>query len=114
MMNSSRFIDRTVPPESEFRGIADPKRPTRTPFRRPPPTRKPTQIVKAVTNVCAGAEAGPNRWVRRFHVKVQNITSKRCSYVWLNEDEIPPEDVARLVDLYRAHIESKLLIVPSK
>jgi hypothetical protein len=114
MMNSSRFIDRTVPPESEFRGIADPKRPTRTPFRRPPPTRKPTQIVKAVTNVCAGAEAGPNRWVRRFQVKVQNMTSKRCSYVWLNEDEIPPEDVARLVELYRAHIESKLLIVPSE
>ncbi|OHT16969.1 hypothetical protein TRFO_41421 [Tritrichomonas foetus] len=112
MLNTSPFIDRKKRASSQFRGIVDPLPPKRKTHVRAAPTRRPTQIVDSVVNISLGQEVGPGRRLRKFHVRVVSTSTKKPSYVWINEDEIPPEDVQRLLDLYRKHIESKMIIIP--
>jgi hypothetical protein len=51
-------------------------------------------------------------FVRRFNVRVENALTHKSQYLWINEDKISQEDVAKLVEMYRRHIEEKLTINP--
>ena len=108
----------TAPPvqylPSTFRGIVDPKLPQRHTIPRVAPTRRTNQVVEGVVNITLGPEIEYGKRLRKFHVRVRNELTKRLSYVWINEDEIPPDDVRRLCELYKAHIESKMLIIKEK
>ena len=108
----------TAPPvqylPSTFRGIVDPKLPQRHTIPRVAPTRRTNQVVEGVVNITLGQEIEYGKRLRKFHVRVRNELTKRLSYVWINEDEIPPDDVRRLCELYKAHIESKMLVIKEK
>ena len=108
----------TAPPvkylPSSFRGIVDPKLPQRHTIPRVAPTRRTNQVVEGVVNITLGQEIAYGKRLRKFHVRIRNELTKRLSYVWINEDEIPPDDVKRLCELYKAHIESKMLVIKEK
>ena len=122
MMNASPFVEQKKPKRKltekekgypSFRGIMDPVRPKTSVHRVTTPSRRPTQIIQGVINIVLGDEIAPGRYLRKFHVKVQNVNSKRISYAWIHEDEIPEEDVRRLVDMYKRLIESKMTVLPN-
>jgi hypothetical protein len=120
LLKSSREKMRTCPfmsptprrPATAFRGIADPVPPPPHVFKRGAPTRRPTQMVAGVANVAFGREIAPGRKIRKFHVKVRSMLSEKVSYVWINEDDIPNEDVEALVEMYRNHIQAKMVVMP--
>jgi hypothetical protein len=43
---------------------------------------------------------------------VENLLTHRSQYLWIVEDEISPEDVARLVEMYKKHIGKKMAVIP--
>jgi hypothetical protein len=96
----------------EFRGIVDPVMPPLRSVRRGEKTRTPDYVVQKVTNISFGREIAPGRRIRKFHVEVKGMTSKKMSYICINEDEIGDEDVRRLCELFRRQIESKMVVVP--
>lgn len=105
---------KTMP--TSFRGIVDPNptRPKKSFIVGAAPAKKPTQVVDSVINITLGAEISNSRRIRIFHVRVVNTITKKFSYVKVKEDEISEEDASRLVDLYRQHIESKMIIIPGE
>ena len=111
LMNTSPFIDRKKYVSPNFRGIVDPHPQPKTIHLKARPTKRPTQVVDSVVNIALGQEVGPDRRVRKFLVRVINTNSQKASYIWINEDEIPEADVQRLVNLYKEHISSKMVIV---
>ena len=119
MMHTSPFVEKKRKlTEREkgfpsFRGIVDPVRPKTAVRKKAPSTRRPNQIIQGVINISLGDEIEPGRRIRKFHVKVQNMMSKKISYAWISEDEIPEEDVRTLVNMYRKLIESKMTILPN-
>lgn len=110
-MNSTKFIDRTMKPVETFRGIGDPVRPQHRTIPRNAPARKPNQFVQDVVNITPGHDMGYGKKSRRFNVRVENALTHKSQYIWINEDEVSPEDVERLMNLYRKHIESKMTII---
>lgn len=101
---------------SSFRGIVDPvPRRQKKIFARKQSTRKkPAQVVDCVVNITLGAEVADFRRIRIFHVRVINTITKKYSYVNVKEDEISEEDAERLIELYKQHIESKIMIIPGE
>ena len=108
----TKFIDRTIKPVETFRGIGDPVAPRHVAVPRVKPIRRANRLVQDVVNVAPGAYIGGGRQLRRFNVRVENALTHKSQYVWINEDEVSPEDVARLIDLYQKHIASKMTIIP--
>jgi hypothetical protein len=49
--------------------------------------------------------------MRKFNVRVENLLTRRSQYLWIHEDEVAEEDVARLVEMYRSHIEKKFTVI---
>ena len=111
-MNTTKFINRASKPVETFRGISQPVAPQRRSLSRGPSHRPPSQFIQDVVNVTTGPDIGYGRQLRRFNVRVENVMTHKSRYVWINEDEVSPEDTARLISLYRRHIQSKLKIVP--
>jgi hypothetical protein len=112
MMNTTKFIDRTIKPPETFKGVNLPVKPWRPTITRSSPSRRPLQFVQDVVNISLGAELGYGRKLRRFNVRIENVLTKKSSYIWIGEDEVGPEDIEKLIALYRRHIESKLTIIP--
>lgn len=96
---------------SAFRGIPQPRIQQRMHITRTAPKRKTDKMVTDVVNIVNGGFGTDGRQLRKFHVKMTNQTTKKTDYVWINEDEIPTEDVCKLLDIYADHIKSKLLII---
>lgn len=113
MLQTSPFIDRSKRSQSAFRGVVMPNAPARNVQLRTKSTRRPSQVVEGVVNVTLGPENGYGRPLRKFHVKIVGTNSKKVQYVWISEDELPEEDVQRLVSLYRNFIESKMTVIPN-
>jgi hypothetical protein len=65
LMNTSKFIDRTVRPVDTFRGIGKPVNPPRVTVPKTAPTRKPNQFIQDVVNVIMGPD--------RFSFKGKNV-----------------------------------------
>jgi len=112
MLSKSPFIERKVMKQELFRGIVDPKAPIRNTIPKTAPSRRPNQFVNGVVNVILGQELSNGHKLRKFHVKLHNPITNKSQYIWINEDEVSEDDVKRLVDLYKTHIESKMAIVP--
>lgn len=112
MLSTSKFIDRKKSTNDTFRGIGDPVKPSRVAVAKSTPTRQPNQFVQDVVNIIFGPDIGYGKKLRKFHVRVENQLTHRSSYAWIAEDEIPIEDVQRLLDLYRRHIEARYTIIP--
>ena len=111
-MNTTKFINRATQPIETFRGIPPPVAPRRRTLSRGPSHRPPSQFIQDVVNITPGPDAGDGRRYRRFNVRVENAMTRKSQYVWINEDEVSPEDADRLIKLYRRHIETKMKIVP--
>lgn len=111
-MLDTKFIDRTIKPVETFRGIGDPGAAKVAVVPRVKPIRRGNRLVQDVVNITQGAYVGGGRHLRRFNVRVENALTHKSQYVWISEDEVSPDDVAMLVQLYRKHIESKMMIIP--
>jgi hypothetical protein len=111
LMTTSKFVDRTMRPPSTFHGISEPNPRPRTAILRTPPTRRPNQFIRDVVNVVWGPEGNARR-LRRFNLRVENMITHKSQYIWIVEDEIAQEDVARLVEMYRLHIGTRMTIIP--
>jgi hypothetical protein len=111
LMTTSKFIDRTMRAPSTFHGISEPAPRPRTAIVRTPPTRRPNQFIQDVVNVVWGPEGNARR-LRKFNVRVENLLTHKSQYVWIVEDEIAPEDVARLIEMYRQHIGTRMTVIP--
>jgi hypothetical protein len=115
MMSTSKFIDRTVPPPvtDTFKGVSLPVKPFRATIARSAPTRRPIQFVQDVVNVTFGVDLGQGRRLRKFNVRIENALTNKSTYQWVAEDEVAPEDVEKLVHMYKLHIESRVTVIPS-
>jgi hypothetical protein len=116
LMNTSKFIDRTIDRTIDrpatFKGVRTVIHPWRPTIVRSAPTRRPIQFVQDVVNITLGADLGHGKRLRKFNVRVENAITNRSTYLWIPEDEVAKDDVEKLVQLYRNHIESKMTIIP--
>ncbi|EAY02579.1 hypothetical protein TVAG_254800 [Trichomonas vaginalis G3] len=105
-LRKSKFIDRSFKKNVTFRGIVDPpfKRPNTARRRKDPAITSPHQIVDDVVNVVKGTEISEGRYLRKFLVKFVNELTKKSSYVWVSEADIPKCDVDRLIQIYMKHL----------
>lgn len=100
-----------TPKVAQFRGIPQPRIAARSHITRAAPKRKTDKMVTDVVNIVNGGYGSNGQNLRKFHVKMTNQVTNRSDYVWINEDEIPTEDVVKLLDIYADHIKSKMLII---
>jgi hypothetical protein len=113
----SPFVNEAEPPDESrlmpgwktFRGIVEP------PFPKPErgnrrSRRNPQRadLINGVVNVVRGTDFGDGMSPRRFNVRTTNMLTGRSRYAWVTEDEITPEDSERLMEIYRAHVASKM------
>lgn len=92
--------------------ICGPSKPERKTVMMTTPTRRPNMYIQDVINITFGQEIGNGKKLRKFNVRTENLLTHKSQYIWIAEDEISPEDVKRLVELFKKHIESKYTIVP--
>lgn len=92
--------------------IAGPLKPERKAVMMASPTRRPNMYIQDVINITFGQEMGNGKKLRKFNVRTENLLTHKSQYIWIAEDEISPEDVKRLVELFKKHIESKYTIIP--
>jgi len=105
VFKESKFIDRSPRQHVSFRGIADP------PF---PPRKPPKKIVQnkltyidQVINVVPANEVADGIFLRKFLVKITNQLTNKSTFQWIDEDDIPEDDIQNLLVMYRNSIERK-------
>ena len=111
-LKRSKFIDRSVKKSVTFRGIVDPPFASTRPksARRPPAKTSVHQVVDNVVNVVQGKEVSDGKFLKKYQVKMVNQLTKKAKYVWINEEDVSPYDVAKLDEMYQSNFNDKMKV----